>query len=233
MRLLCSPLMFAWLVGTSGLLGLASSPVHAGELRCDGTLLQFSVRESGELRSDRFRFSLQLEAEAETPSAAMDQLNKRLATVRSRLRPLSLGDLKIPAPRSYAIDGNGGKPRLQRASTSVSGEVGRSNYDALIQIAGRLPGVDLQGMSSRADLASEQKLKNQLLRRALQQGKHQAETTSDALGLKQVRLLRIDQRGGGAIRSLSFSKAASSRFNPDEAPQPRQSLTLNLDYCLS
>ena len=84
-----------------------------------------------------------------------------------------------------------------------------------------------------ADLASEQQLKNQLLRRALQQGKHQAETTSDALGLKQVRLLRIDQRGDGSIRRLSFSKAASSSFNPDEAPQPRQSLTLNLDYCLS
>jgi len=152
--------------------------------------------------------------------------------VRSRLRPLSLGDLKIPAPRSYSINGNGGKPRLQRASTRVSGEVGRSNYNALIQIAGRLPGVDLQGMSSRADLAGEQQLKNQLLRRALQQGKHQAETTSAALGLKQVRLLRIDQRAGGAIRPLSFSKAASSSFNPDEAPQPRQSLTLNLDYCL-
>ena len=131
------------------------------------------------------------------------------------------------------MDGTSGKPRLQRAFTSVSGEVGRSNYDALIQIAGRLPGVDLQGMSSRADLASEQQLKNQLLRRALQQGKHQAETTSDALGLKQVRLLRIDQRGDGSIRRLSFSKAASSSFNPDEAPQPRQSLTLNLDYCLS
>ncbi|MED5469076.1 MAG: SIMPL domain-containing protein, partial [Cyanobacteriota bacterium] len=151
----------------------------------------------------------------------------------SRVRSLSLGDLKIPAPRSYAMDGTSGKPRLQRAFTSVSGEVGRSNYDALIQIAGRLPGVDLQGMSSRADLASEQQLKNQLLRRALQQGKHQAETTSAALALKQVRLLRIDQRSGGAIRPLSFSKAASSSFNPDEAPQPRQSLTLNLDYCLS
>ena len=115
---------------------------------------------------------------------------------------------------------------------SVSGEVGRSNYDALIQSAGRLPGVELRGMTSRPEKGGKKQLEDELLRRALQQGKHQAETTSAALGLKQVRLLRIDQRAGGAIRPLSFSKAASSRFNPDEAPQPRQSLNLNLDYCL-
>ena len=233
LRLLCSPLMFGLLVSTSGLMGLASSPAHAGELRCDGTLLQLSVRESGEMRSDRFRFTFQVEAEAETPSAAMDQLNQRLATVRSRLRPLILGDLKIPAPRSYAIDGNGGKPRLQRAYTSVSGEVGRSNYDSLIQAAGRLPGVELRGMTSRAEDGANKKLEDELMRRALNQGKRQAETTADALGINHVRLMRVDQRGSRThYPSVSYSRTAAQKFDPGESPKPRQSITLNLDYCL-
>ncbi|MDP7327550.1 MAG: SIMPL domain-containing protein [Prochlorococcaceae cyanobacterium ETNP7_MAG_30] len=233
MRALCSPLMLGWLVGTSGLMGLASLPAHAGELRCDGTLLQLSVQESGEMRSDRFRFSLQVEAEAGTPSSAMDQLNERLATVRTRLKPLSLGELIIPAPRSYSTGGSGGKPRLQRATTSVSGEVGRSNYDALIQSAGRLPGVELRGMTSRPEKGGKKQLEDELLRRALQQGKHQAENTSDALGLKQVRLIRIDKRGDRAHYPSVTYRAASQKFDPGEAPKPRQSITLNLDYCLS
>ncbi|MFL0728682.1 MAG: SIMPL domain-containing protein [Prochlorococcus sp.] len=231
-RLLCSPLMLGWLVGASGLMALASTPAHAGELRCDGTLLQLSVQERGEMRSERFRFSLQVEAEAGTPSAAMDQLNERLATVRSRVRSLSLGELQIPAPRSYSTGGSAGKPRLQRATTSVSGEVGRPNYDALIQIAGRLPGVELRGMSSLAEAGSEKKLEDELLRRALQQGKRQAGTTSAALGLKQVRLMRIDKRGGTTHKPLVTYRAAAQKFDPGEAPKPRQSITLNLDYCL-
>ncbi|WP_244277143.1 hypothetical protein [Synechococcus sp. GEYO] len=36
---------------------------------CRGTLLQLNVRESGESRTDRFRFNLRIEAEASTSAA--------------------------------------------------------------------------------------------------------------------------------------------------------------------
>ncbi len=232
-RWLCSPLLLGWLVGTNGMIALAGRSVHAAELRCDGTLLQLSVSESAEMRSDRFRFSLVVSAEAGTASAAMDQLNQRLASVRSRVGPLSLGDLQIPAPRSYSTGGSDAKPRLQRATTSVSGEVGRSNYDALIQAAARLPGVALRGMTSLAEDGGKKTLEDELLRSALRQGEHQAKTTADALGLNQLRLMRIDQRGVRAVNStVNYSRLSPQKFDPGEAPKPRQSITLNLDYCL-
>ena len=88
-------------------------------------------------------------------------------------------------------------------------------------------------MTSRAEDGAKQKLEDELLRRALKQGNHQAETTGDALGLKQVRLLRIDQRGIRAVNStVNYSRLSSQKFDPGEAPKPRQSITLNLDYCL-
>ena len=69
---------------------------------CRGTLLQLNVRESGESRTDRFRFNLGIEAEASTSAAALDQLRDRLARLREALEPLVMGRLVIPAPRTYA-----------------------------------------------------------------------------------------------------------------------------------
>jgi uncharacterized protein YggE len=120
----------------------------------------------------------------------------------------------------------------ERASTSVSGQVSKANYDALIQAAGRLPGVNLQGFTAQAADASEAKLQNRLLREALAEGQRQADATAQALGLRRVQLLRIDQRSGG-IRPVPYGMAAARSFNPDEAPAPQRSVSLALDYCLS
>ena len=68
---------------------------------------------------------------------------------------------------------------------------------------------------------------------ALAEGQRQAKTTADALGLRRVQLLRIDQRGGGPIRPMPYAMAARKGFNPDEARQPESSVSLDLDYCLS
>ena len=67
-----------------------------------------------------------------------------MAEARQAIQPLALGQLTIPASRSYAIGEGAAGSRLERASTTITGEVSRDDYDALIQAAGRLPGVRLQ-----------------------------------------------------------------------------------------
>ena len=199
---------------------------------CRGTLLQLNVLESGESRTDRFRFNLRIEAEAATSADALAQLRDRLASLREALEPLVMGRLVIPAPRTYATAGS--QPSQgYRASTSITGTVGRSNYDTLIQRAGRLPGVRLQGMTSLPSSEGQDRLQERLLERALERGRRQAERTAAALGLRRVALLRIDQRSHSSVRPSAMAVSATPRFRPEEAPQPNGSLSLSLDYCLN
>ena len=204
--------------------GAAAEP---GPSRCGGTLLQLQVSSQGSSSVDRFRFSLGLEAEAVSAAQALELLNQRLSQLRSLVTPLATGPLTVPAPSSTSY-GNG---RMRyRASTSVSGAVSKANYDPLIQAAGRQPGVSLQGFTALPASGSEAQLQAKLLREALADGQRQAQTTASALGLKTVRLLRIDQRSGGGFRPMPMLAARS--FNPDEAPAPERSVSLGLDYCL-
>ena len=190
-------------LGVSPALALmAPAPLQAQPLACSGTLLQLQVQQQGVAAFDRFRFELGLAAEAASKTEALEQLNLRLAALRRVVAPLASGALTIPAPSTYRSGGGSSGPVRERASTSVSGQVSKANYDALIQAAGRLPGVNLQGF------------------------------TAQALGLRRVQLLRIDQRSGG-IRPVPYGMAAARSFNPDEAPAPQRSVSLALDYCLS
>ena len=209
-------------------------PALASLQICNGTLLEIQVLEKVTTSSDRFRFSLGLQAEAPTKSAAMALLNQRLDRARQSLKRLALGALNIPAPRSYSYGGgNSSNPKLERATTGIGGEVSRDNYDALIQLAGRLPGVRLQGMTSLASSRGGESLEDQLLKQALKEGRRRAKVAASALGLGRVDLLRINQLGRG-VRPVAYAEARMSKpaFRPDEAPKPMRSLTLGLDYCL-
>jgi uncharacterized protein YggE len=215
-----------------GLNVLAPSPLLAAERVCNGTLLQIQVNERGTSRSDRFRFSLGLDAEHASKDAAMSALNARLAEARQVIQPLAIGRLTIPAPRSYSVGRGTSGPRLERASTTITGEVSRDHYDALIQAAGRLPGVRLQGMTSLASSDSRASLADQLLKQALETGQRRAQATARALGLRKVELLLIDQRGSTYRPMAMAARMGEESFKPAEAPKPSQSLTLKLDYCL-
>ena len=207
-------------------------PVQAQPLSCNGTLLQLQVQEQGSAAFDRFSFNLGLEAEAPTKAAALDLLNARLAEVRKAVTPLASGKLTVPAPSTYRSGGGSAGPLRERATTTVSGTVSKANYNALIQAAGRLPGVNLRGFTAEAASGSEAKLRTRLLREALADGQRQAQATADALGLRRVQLLRIDQRGGDSIPPMPYAMAARNSFNPDEARAPQSSVSLGLDYCL-
>ena len=198
-----------------------------GPSRCGGTLLQLQVQIEGTSSFDRFRFNLGLEAEASRPAEALELLNQRLSQLRRVVTPLAIGPLTVPAPSSSGY----GSGRLRyRASTSMNGVVSKANYDPLIQAAGRQSGVSLQGFTALPASGREAQLQSKLLREALGDGRRQAEATASALGLKTVRLLRIDQRSGGGFRPMPMLAARS--FNPDEAPPPERSVSLGLDYCL-
>ena len=136
---------------------------------------------------------MRLEAEASSTAAALEQLNDRLARVRTDFMPLVQGDLEVCAPSTFHIS-RLESPDRYRASTTIRGAVSRVNYDTLIQRAGRLPGVRLQGMTSLASAQGQKELEDRLLKRALARGQSQAVSTASALGLSQVKLLRIDQR---------------------------------------
>ena len=200
--------------------------------RCNGTVLQLSVQERGETRTDRFRFTLGLVAEASSSAAALDQLNGRLERVRTDLTSLSLDALNVSAPRTFPISGSQSSDRY-RASTTITGRVKRNDYDNLIQRAGRLPGVRLKGMTSLASVQGQKALEERLLKRALDRGQSQAERMVSALGLSQFKLLRIDQRSDLASRGLTRASMATPRFRPGEAPLPTGTLSLALDYCLT
>tara|TARA_B100000212_G_C26965637_1_gene360355 strand:+ start:49 stop:495 length:447 start_codon:yes stop_codon:yes gene_type:complete len=103
---------------------------------CRGILLQLNLRESGESPTESFRFNLRLEAEAPTSAAALDQLGDRQDRLRQQLEPLVQGRLVIPAPNTYEMAGSKSSSRF-RALTTITGTVGRGNYDTLIQRAGR------------------------------------------------------------------------------------------------
>ena len=89
-----------------GLSAVAPSPLRAAEHVCNGTLLQIQVNERGTSPSDRFRFSLGLDAEDLSKDAALSALNARLAEARQAIQLLALGQLTIPAPRSYSVGGS-------------------------------------------------------------------------------------------------------------------------------
>ena len=127
-----------------GLSFVAPSPLRGAERVCNGTLLQVQVNERGTSHSDRFSFLLGLDAEDLSKDAALSALNARLVEA---LRPFSRSPwVSSPSlhPLSYAIGGGAAGSRLARASSTITGEVSRDDYDALIQAAGRLPGVRLQ-----------------------------------------------------------------------------------------
>lgn len=216
----------------AGGVGVSAAPLRAAERTCQGTLLQIKVHQTGTTRSERFRFSFGLEAEARTKAQAMAVLDERLEQARRQVKPLALGRLTIPAPRTYASGGGQASPRRETASTSISGEVNRANYDAIIRLADRLPGVRLRGMTSIASGEGQITLQSQLLKQALEEGKRQAETMASALGLRRLELLRINQRGQAYRPVALTSTNRGQSFKPGEAPRPIQSIGLELDYCL-
>ena len=211
----------------------APAAVQADEPPCSGTVLQLSVAEQGTTSAVRFRFSLALMAEGSNEKAALQQLQERLKRLRLALEPLVVGTLTVPAPSTHQRGSQVDDDRRHTASTGVSGDVKRSNYNALIEAVGGLPGVRLQGMTSQADASEAELVQQRLTVAALRRGTAEAEAMAAAIGVARVRLLRINRQDAMVRPRAIPLEAARSGFRPGEAPKPAQTLRLQLDYCLS
>ena len=216
-----------------GLLLGAVTPISAQHVRCDGTLLELAVVEEGSSQTDRFQFALRLEAQASSKKDALNELNRRLGTVRRKMSGFAMGGLIVSAPRTYTVGSTTAAPQRHQATTGITGEVSRSNYDPLIQQAGRLTGVSLQGMTSLSSIDGARSLQQQLFEKALATGRRQAQSTQQLLELSNLRLIRIDRRSGRGLLRTSVLSRSEKSFDSSEAPKPRQSIRLNLDYCLN
>ena len=216
-------------VSLASLLGPAALAAPAKTV-CPGTLLQLAVQEQAVSDIDRFRFSLGLSGEGASEAAALQQLNQRLKRLRRDLTPLIVGQLTVPAPRSHQQGRSDDKRFVAR--TTFTGEVEPSHYNALIQLAGRRVGVQLQGMQPKPKVEPAVNGEKQALKRALDRGLEQAQWIGQTIGRRTVRLQTIERRG--AVRSPLLRSAASAvAFDPNEAPKPQISVHLQLTYCLS
>ena len=211
----------------------APAAVQADESPCGGTVLQLSVAEQGTSSAVRFRFSLALLAEGSSEKAALQQLQARLKRLRLTLEPLVVGTLTVPAPSTHQRGSKVDAERRYTASTGVSGDVNRSNYNALIEAVGGLPGVRLQGMSSQADASEAELVQQRLTVAALRRGTAEAQAMAAAIGVSRVRLMRINRQDAMVRPRAIPLETARSGFRPGEAPRPMQTLRLQLDYCLS
>ena len=211
----------------------APAAVQADESPCGGTVLQLSVAEQGTPSAVRFRFSLALLAEGSSEKAALQQLQARLKRLRLTLEPLVVGTLTVPAPSTHQRGSKVDAERRYTASTGVSGDVNRSNYNALIEAVGGLPGVRLQGMTSQADASEAELVQQRLTVAALRRGTAEAQAMAAAIGVSRVRLMRINRQDAMVRPRAIPLETARSGFRPGEAPKPMQTLRLQLDYCLS
>ena len=73
------------------------TPLRADVLPCSGTRLKLSVQERGRSAVERFRFSLAVSGEGADEATALQQLNRRLASVRRESKPLVQGQLGVHA----------------------------------------------------------------------------------------------------------------------------------------
>ena len=111
----------------AGLLLGAAPSTPAQHVRCDGTLLELAVVEEGSSQTDRFQFALRLEAQASSKIDALNELNRRLGTVRRMMSGLAMGELIVSAPRTYTVGSTTAAPQRHQATTGIAGEVSRSN----------------------------------------------------------------------------------------------------------
>ena len=72
-------------------------------------------------------------------------------------------------------------------------------------------------------------LADQLLKQAFETGRRRAQTTARALGLREVELLLIDQRGSIHRPMPMVARMGEASFRLGEAPKPSQNLTLKLN----
>lgn len=204
------------------------------QLSCSGTVVE--ARGSAELKraAGQLRFSLALEAEASNSDAALAELQRRLAAVRTALQALAVRDLQVSSPSTWSRPASRGTPAMVQASLQVNGQLSPAQFQVLVRQVGALPGVRLAPVTTEADRAGDQAARRQLLTRAYQEALGQAQDVAAAIGLSRLQPLEV-QIGAGLrpmpLRAAAMADAAVPPFDPDELPAPVDQISLQVRFC--
>jgi uncharacterized protein YggE len=212
--------------------GMARAEV---QLRCDGTLLEARGQAERERPVARLRLNLSLEAEAAGNDAALAELQRRLAAVRSALQALEVRELRVDAPSTWPRPAQRGRPAAVQAQLSLTGLLAPARLQELIRQVGALPGVRLAPAQAEADPAQNRQARRLLLQAALGDAREQAAEIATALGRPRLDPLEVQLDGSGPMPQMApmLAKTADAvpPFDPAELSRPRDRLSLLVRFC--
>ncbi|MFQ6537735.1 MULTISPECIES: SIMPL domain-containing protein [Aphanothece] len=211
-------------------------PMAAGaqvQLQCSGTVVD--ARGNAEVRrtASRFRFSLGLEAEGAAADPALEELQRRLAAVRTRLKALDVQKLEVGSPSTWQRGRRGRQPEVTVASLQVSGMLAMPQLQALVRQVGGLPGVRLSPVQPEAESSGDEAIRRRLLREAYKDALDQGRELAAVLGRDRVVPLQVQVEGGmrpTPLRAMAADEQVPP-FDPRELPQPVERLSLQVWFC--
>lgn len=219
-----------------GLLLLPSLPVRAEgqvQLSCPGTLLEARGQAELQRPTTRLQVSIGLEAQGSNADQALEQLQRRLAAVRTALQTLEVAELRVSSPSTWPRPAEAGRPALLQASLQVNGILAPARLQSLIRVVGALPGVQLAPVSTLADPAEDARVRQQLLQRAWQDALRQVRPLAELI--ERPRLTPLEVRLEGQELSpyplRAMAADAVAPFRPEELSRPRDRLALQVRFC--
>jgi uncharacterized protein YggE len=228
------PVLRSILVLLPALLASPCLPAVAGETpACDGTRMETRGSAERDRPAQRLRFSLGLTAEASSTDAALKELQRRLARVRTSLQTLAVEELRVTSPTTWERPAARGRPRTTQAQLQVSGALAPAQLQPLIRGMGALPGVRLQPVTPEADPEQDAAVRRELLRDAYGDALRQAREIAAVIGRNRLDPIELSVETGGPIpRPMrTMADAAPPPFDPEELPSPRQRLTMLVRFC--
>lgn len=219
-----------------GLLLLPSLPVRAEgqvQLSCPGTLLEARGQAELQRPTTRLQVSIALEAQGSNADQALEQLQRRLAAVRTALQALEVAELRVSSPSTWQRAAEAGRPALLQASLQVTGILAPARLQSLIRVVGALPGVRLAPVSTLADPTEDARVRQQLLQRAWQDALRQARPLAELIqrpGLTPLEV-RLESQELSPYPLRAMAADAVAPFRPEELSRPRDRLALQVRFC--
>ncbi|MFM7313220.1 MAG: SIMPL domain-containing protein, partial [Cyanobium sp.] len=163
----------------------------------------------------------------------LDQLQRRLAQVRSALQSLQVEELRVSSPSTWQRPAESNRPATVQATLQVNGALAPAQLQALIRTVGALPGVRLAPVVTEANRSEDGRVRLELLRSAYDDALRQAQPLADLVGRPRLRPLeiRVDGMEMPAYAMRAVAADAVAPFNPDELSKPRDRMALQVRFC--
>ncbi len=204
------------------------------QLSCTGTVLQSMGSAEIKRAIEALDVSLQLNAQGASANAALAELQRRLAAVRSALQALQVQELEVSSPSTWQRPVQRDRPAGVEANLSVRGRLQPQRLQQLVRQVGGLLGVRLAPVATRADERQNRASRRQLLKLAYQDAVERAQDMATAIGLRQLQPLDLQVEGGPRpmpMRAMASADAGAPPFDPDELAQPIDRLQLQVRFC--